>query len=155
MAALALGFAYPPLQTWHFERFLSIHARQLAETPRAKVHCNTVFDALFDQNSLAAGHATPETGRIVIQYPWCKRLKKHLGSPEAATTEGIFSVQLFVHETMHIRGELNEALTECQPALRWRATAEILTAHRLYHSLISQYTASIVQKRRKNHDRSL
>lgn len=126
MCAFAFAFAFKPIQTWQFERFLSARAKLLAESPMATVHCNTVFDTFFDSNSLAPGHATPETGRIVLQYPWCKRLREHLADPNSSNRQGIFSVQLFVHETMHIRGEMNEARTECQAIQRHYRGAKLL-----------------------------
>lgn len=126
MATFAILFAYKPLHTWHFERFLSQQARTLSESKHAKVHCNTVFDTFFDSNSLAAGHASPATGKIVFQYPWCKRLMRHLSQPSRASDHGIFSVQMFVHEAMHIRGEMNDAQTECQAIQRHYRGARML-----------------------------
>lgn len=126
MAAIAIGFAYPPVRTWQFERFLTAKARILAENPRAHVHCNTVFDTFFDSNVFAAGHATPETGRIVLQHPWCGRLMDHLDDPAKATREGMHAAHLFAHEAMHIRGELNEAATDCQAIQRHARAASLL-----------------------------
>jgi hypothetical protein len=66
MLALALAFAWPPFNTWRIERLLSAQATQLAEFHRARVHCNTVFDTLFDRESMSAGHASPQTGQIGV-----------------------------------------------------------------------------------------
>ena len=41
--ALATLFAWPPIHVWHFQRFLSATATQLAENHGAKVHCNTIL----------------------------------------------------------------------------------------------------------------
>jgi hypothetical protein len=54
---LAALFAWPPVHTWHFERFLSAKATELADNHRAKVHCNTVWDTMLDAEMLAAAHA--------------------------------------------------------------------------------------------------
>jgi hypothetical protein len=111
---LAVGFAWPPLSTWRFERFLEEKAMLLAEGKPVSVHCNTLFDTMFDRNMLAAGHANPSTGEIVFQKPWCDVLRDYLDAPARADDRQIVSLNLFTHEVMHIRGEMNEAVTECQ-----------------------------------------
>jgi hypothetical protein len=125
-ALLAVAFAYTPVRYWHFERFLTEKAQILAESNTATIHCNTLFDTWFDSNVFAAGHAQFETGRIVFQHPWCGRLMDHLKHPERASGEELFSMQLFVHEAMHIRGEHNEANTECQAIQRYVRGAKLL-----------------------------
>lgn len=123
---LAAAFAYPPLRYWQFERFLTQKARVLSGSDQATVHCNTLFDTLFDPNLLAAGHANPWTGRIVLQKPWCGVLMDYLRHPGKMDPRGIASLNIFVHETMHIRGELNEAITECQAVQRHYRAAKLL-----------------------------
>lgn len=123
---VAASFAYLPLRYLVFERFLGAQARVLSGNPAARVHCNTFFDTMLDPNAMAAGHATPDTGRIVFQKPWCGILMKHLRHPERADPKGIFAVQMFAHESMHIRGEWNEAVTECQAIQRHARAARLL-----------------------------
>ncbi|MGA9025817.1 MAG: hypothetical protein WB440_07160 [Steroidobacteraceae bacterium] len=79
--ALALLFAWPPVHTWHFQRFLSAKATMLADNHRAMVHCNTIFDTMLDTEMLASGHADPQTGKIGIQHPWCDTLMAYLDHP--------------------------------------------------------------------------
>jgi hypothetical protein len=119
-------FAWPPMRRWHFEGFLSTKATQLADYRPAKVHCNTTFDTMLDPAMLAAGHADPRTGKIGIQQPWCNRLMSYLSHPDHASEEEIFSLGMFTHESMHIRGELNEALTECESVQRNYRAAKLL-----------------------------
>lgn len=126
LTALALVFAWPPFNLWRFERFLAVKASELADSKRASVHCNTVFDSFFDSNYLAAGHANPQTGEIVIQYPWCDTLKNYRKHPQRANREELNSLNLLTHESMHVRGELNEALTECQAVQRNYRAAKML-----------------------------
>ena len=122
-AVIAAAFAYTPVRYWFFERSLTQKARILSENERAYVHCNTLFDTFFDTAVFAAGHADPETGRIVFQYPWCSRLMDHLKSPKHLTKEELFSMGMLAHEAMHIRGEFNEAKTECQAIQRYARTS--------------------------------
>lgn len=126
LLALALLFAWPPFHTWRFQRFLSAKATELADSHRATVHCNTVFDTFFDRNSLAIGHADPRTGEIGIQYPWCGRLMSYLDHPYKANREEIVSLNMFTHESMHVRGEYDEARTECEAVQRNYRAAKLL-----------------------------
>ncbi len=123
---LAAACAYTPVRYLRFEHFLTAKARILSESSKATVHCNTFFDTAIDPMALASGHANPDTGRIVFQKPWCSVLMAYLRHPETMDREGIFSVQMFAHEAMHIRGERNEAITECQAIQRYLRAARLL-----------------------------
>ena len=98
----------------------------MADFRRANVHCNTVFDSFFDREYLASGHANPETGEIVLQYPWCATLMEYLDHPGRANETEIASLNLFTHESMHVRGEYNEAVAECQAVQRDYRAAKLL-----------------------------
>jgi hypothetical protein len=124
--ALAVLSAWPPVHTWYFQRLLSVKATELADNHRAKVHCNTLFDTMLDPEMLASGHANPLTGKIVIQKPWCGTLMAYLRHPGRASHEELDSLDLFTHESMHVRGELNEARTECQAVQRNYRAATLL-----------------------------
>jgi len=124
--ALAALFAWPTLHRWHFQRFLSEKATELADNHRAKVHCNTMFDTMLDTEMLAAGHANPRTGEIGIQKPWCDTLMSYLAHPDRATEMEIVSLNIFTHESMHVRGEMNEARTECEAVQRNYRAAKLL-----------------------------
>ena len=126
MLALAALLAWPTLHRWHFEHFLSGKATELADQHRASVHCNTVFDTMIDPEMLAAGHANPRTGKIGIQTPWCSTLMAYLRHPARASAEEIWSLNMFTHESMHVRGELDEARTECQAVQRNYRAAKLL-----------------------------
>lgn len=124
--ALAVVFGWPPVHTWYFQRFLSAKATELAEGHRAIVHCNTVFDTMLDTEMLAAGHANPRTGKIGIQHPWCNTLMAYLRHPNRASEKELVSLDIFTHESMHVRGEMNEARTECQAVQRNYRAAKLL-----------------------------
>ncbi|HEY4445343.1 MAG TPA: hypothetical protein VGN30_13735 [Steroidobacteraceae bacterium] len=124
--ALAVLFAWPTVHRWHFQRFLSEKATELADNHRAKVHCNTMFDTMLDSEMLAAAHANPQTGEIGIQKPWCGTLMSYLAHPDRATDLEVESLDIFTHESMHVRGEMNEALTECEAVQRNYRAAKLL-----------------------------
>jgi hypothetical protein len=123
---LAALFAWPTIHRWHFEHFLSVKATELADNHRARVHCNTVLDTMLDPAMLAAGHANPQTGKIGIQHPWCSRLMSYLRHPGRASEDELWSLGMFTHESMHVRGELNEAITECEAVQRNYRAAKLL-----------------------------
>lgn len=123
---LAVLFAWPTVHRWYFEHYLSGIATLLAEGHRAQVHCNTVLDTMFDTEMLAAGHASLRTGKIVFQHPWCDRLSSYLRHPGRASEEELTSLGILTHESMHVRGERNEARTECEAVQRNYRTARLL-----------------------------
>jgi len=123
---LAVLLAWPPVHTWYFEGLLARKATELADGHPAKVHCNTMFDTMIDPEMLAAGHANPRTGKIVIQKPWCGTLMAYLRHPNRASDEELASLDMFTHESMHVRGELNEAITECEAVQRNYRAAKLL-----------------------------
>jgi hypothetical protein len=124
--SLAAIFAYPPVHTWYFQWFLSRKATELADNHRASVHCNSAFDTMVDPEMLFAGHANPRTGKIALQAPWCDVLRAYLRHPERADRRELDSLDIFTHESMHIRGEMNEARTECQAIQRNYRSAKLL-----------------------------
>jgi hypothetical protein len=126
MLILAMLSAWPTLHRWYFQHYLSVKATQLADYHRASVHCNTVFDTMLDPEMLAAGHANPRTGQIGIQHPWCDRLSSYLSHPNRASEEELSSLDMFTHESMHVRGELNEVKTECEAVQRNYRAAKLL-----------------------------
>ena len=123
---LAVLFAWPTVHRWYFQWYLSVKATELADNHRAKVHCNTTFDTMLDPSMLAAGHANPRTGEIGIQKPWCNTLMSYLAHPARATELEIQSLNILTHESMHVRGEMNEAKTECEAVQRNYRAAKLL-----------------------------
>ena len=125
-AGIAAALAWPPASKWRFEHFLTAKARALSGSALATVHCNSAADTLFDPNVFAAGHADLETGAIVFNADWCGRLQKHLRNPQRADPDGIVALHIFAHEAMHVRGERDEARTECQAIQRHAQAAALL-----------------------------
>jgi len=148
MLILAALLAWPPLHRWHFEHFLSAKATELADNHAARVHCSTVFDAIFDPEMLAGGHADPRTGKIVIQPPGCTTLRSYLNHPGRASESELWSLGLFTHESMHVRGELNEALTECEAVQRnYRAAKSLGVPDRIARKNALDYYKILYQRR--------
>ncbi|HEY8095760.1 MAG TPA: hypothetical protein VIE65_06635, partial [Methylobacter sp.] len=120
LIVLALLFAWQPFHIWRFERHLSSIATQLADGHSAKVHCNTILDTALNAGADNGGiaHANPKTGEITIEPTWCGRLMDYLDHPDSANRNEIVSLNMFTHESMHVRGEYNEVITECEAVQR-------------------------------------
>ncbi len=125
LLGLAVLSGWPAIDHWRFERFLSVQAYELTEHRPARVNCVTIFESVFDRFGLA-GRANPETGNIVIQYPWCNTLRDYLDHPQSANEKELFSLHMFTHEAMHARGEYNEQKTDCQAIQRNYRAAKLL-----------------------------
>lgn len=118
--------AWSPYHHWRMEHFLTHIARILAENKQAIVHCNTLFDTLFDEEARVMGHADPKSGYIVIQYPRCDTLMTYLKRPEIANMDALFTLNVLTHESMHARGQYNEAKAECEAVQRNYRAARLL-----------------------------
>ena len=125
MICLAVAAGWVPFKAWRFEQFLSEKATILAER-RADVHCNTAFDAIFDNDVRMAGHANIITGEIVFQYGWCAQFMEYLDHPENITQKQLFSLHILTHESMHARGEYDEHKTDCQAVQRNYRAAKLV-----------------------------
>lgn len=126
LAAIGLISIWQPINTWLFQRHMSAIATELADSKPAHVHCNSVLDTMFDPNSTNIGHANPQSGAIAFQYPWCNTLMAYIRHPQRADREELASLGLLTHESMHVRGEYNEARTECEAVQRNFRTAKLL-----------------------------
>jgi hypothetical protein len=126
VTGLALLFAWPPVHIWYFERFLSVRATLLADNHPARIHCNSTFDTMMAQEMLAAAYTHIETGTVNFQKPWCDRLISYLRHPAEASSLELDSLDAFTHESMHVRGERNEAVTECEAVQRNYRAAKLL-----------------------------
>ncbi len=119
LAALTLTFAWTPLKFWRLEKTLTKHAAVFSERSEATVSCTSVFDSIFDPYDMTrAASAYFDTGEIIFHYGWCKRFMGYLEDPVYISDDELFSMHLFTHEVMHIRGERNERETDCQAIQR-------------------------------------
>jgi len=64
-----------------------------------------------------------------LQYEACENLRDWLRSPKIdPTRDQVIAVHVLAHEAWHLRGELNEAITECSSLQRTAAVAQSLGA---------------------------
>ncbi len=124
---LILGIlaATPMIRHWQFENFLESKAEMLTDGEAVSLKCTTALESMFDRYG-ATGMAYFGTGKIVLQYPSCKELRGFLKNPRKPSRSELWSLNTFTHEAMHIRGERNEAKTECQAVQRNHRAAMLL-----------------------------
>ncbi|GAA6136871.1 hypothetical protein NBRC116583_06180 [Arenicella sp. 4NH20-0111] len=119
IACLALVCARTPFKFWQLENSLSMHASTFSQREGVTVSCTSVFDSIFDPFDISrAGTAYVETGEIIFHHGWCKNFMDYIDDPSEPSDRALFSMHVFTHEVMHIRGELNERKTDCQAIQR-------------------------------------
>lgn len=102
-----------------FEQFLSEKASELSGIPNVNVECVSVFESIFDPGDMTnAGTAYIELAEIHFQHGWCRHLQNYLEHPHSVSDNELFSMHVFTHEVMHIRGERNERKADCQAIQR-------------------------------------
>ena len=128
IGGLAVAFAWSPVKTLRFESFLSEKASIIAERPNIKVKCNSIFGSIVSGRGLdyVAGTANIDKGEIYFEHGWCVNFMEYLDNPRNASKEVLFGMHLFTHEVMHVRGEKNEAKTDCQAIQRNHQVGELL-----------------------------
>lgn len=127
-ALLALAFAWPSIKTWRLESYLSEKASIVADKPGVEVKCNSVFDTILSGQALDnnLGTARIDGGKIFFENSWCSHFLDYLDDPVAATGDKLIAMHVFTHEIMHVRGERNEAKTDCQAIQRNHTVGELL-----------------------------
>lgn len=114
------------------EATLSAVASELAGRP-VTVRCQTPSEEVFDVGTEygyvsfdAAGRPEPQA---VIKTDQCNDLRDFIRSRGTHVTEDqAVAVHVLTHESMHMRGIVDEAVTECAAVQRDALTAELLGA---------------------------
>ena len=128
LGALAIGCARPAYNIWQLERILTKNAAIVTQRPDVSVKCNSIFGTILGGKAAEplAGTAYFGTGEIFFENSWCDAFIEYLDDPEGASRDGVFSMHIFAHEVMHIRGERNESATDCQAIQRNHKIGELL-----------------------------
>ena len=129
---IGIGTAIPVGLHVRTERRLNAAASALAGV-EVTVHCQNASEATFDPG--------PELGYVkygadgvpdhhtLIKWKPCHELAAWLGSDREHPTRGqMIAVHVLTHETMHMAGSTDEAVTECRAMQRDAAMAERLGA---------------------------
>ncbi len=119
LISLGLLCLWFPFEQWRFNQFLTEKATLLGEGEAINIHCDSAIDAIFEDGVGRAGTAYIEARQIIFHYSWCENLKNYLNDPGGRLSRREkFSLHVFTHEVMHIRGERDEQKTDCQAVQR-------------------------------------
>jgi hypothetical protein len=116
----------------HTEHRLAAAAGALAGT-RVSVHCQTFAEAWMDVGPelgvVPFGPDGVPEHRTLIKWGTCRKLAGWLRSGRAhPTLDQVIAVHVLTHESMHMAGSRNEAVTECRAMQRDARTAILLGA---------------------------
>jgi hypothetical protein len=131
LLAVAGGTAVPPTLRTIEQHRLGTVASALAGRPVA-VHCQTLGGASFDAGAELGYVRWTDDGPAdwtLIKRDQCRDLTAYLRSGGRDPSRArIVAVHVLSHEAMHLRGEFNEAKTECAALQRDAWTARMLGA---------------------------
>ncbi|MCU1599635.1 MAG: hypothetical protein JWO22_344 [Frankiales bacterium] len=132
LAVLGIALAVPVVRRHHEEDRLSRVASRLVGH-RVKVHCQSLGQALTDVGSELGYVKYGEDGvpeqQTTIKRDPCGELRKYYGgNRHRPTTDEIIAVHVLTHESMHMRGLVQEDMAECAAVQRDEETAEMLGA---------------------------
>ena len=124
LLTLTIATASVPIRHMMFQSRLSAAAEELLGKESVHVDCNSYFDSLFHFN--LAGFVYRGSSTMNLEVRSCKDLKSYLKNPSEASSRELFALHVLTHETMHVAGEFNEELADCQAFQRNHKMAELL-----------------------------
>lgn len=131
LIVLAVVAAIPGAQRRMQERQLGKIASELAGRT-VSVHCQDGAEAFVDAGSELGWVAFDANGvpepKTLIKREQCKDLKSYLEHRDDPSWDEMVAVHVLTHEAMHMRGERNEEVAECEALQRDAYTAMRLGA---------------------------
>lgn len=131
LLVLAIVLAVPTLRRHQLEGRLSKVASVLVGQP-VQVHCETFGQSFTDLSGdlgfVKFGPDGPEHRSTIMRGP-CGDLRAYMdGGYAHPSANEIIAVHVLTHESMHMRGQENEAFAECEAMQRDAETAQLLGA---------------------------
>ncbi|MGB8652028.1 MAG: hypothetical protein WCD35_15350, partial [Mycobacteriales bacterium] len=127
LVLVAVAAAVPGARSRLEERRLARVGSVLAGVP-VKVHCQSGTAAFVDAGAELGyvrfdADGVPEH-QTLIKRDQCRQLQRYLsGGKQHPTMDEAVAVHVLTHESMHMRGQTNEALAECEAVQRDEITA--------------------------------
>lgn len=142
LAAVAVALAFPVVRRHEEESRLSHVATSLVGHA-VHVHCQTFGQALTDLGSELGFVRFTEDGepepRTTIKRDPCADLRHYYGGHrDRPSLDEVVAVHVLTHESMHMRGQLDEALAECEAVQRDEDTARMLGATERQAALLAR-----------------
>lgn len=128
-----VSLAFLPLGIMEFrwslmEAKLGTVVSEISGKKAGTVHCQRLSEAFFDTKVSVAGHVSSENPHIaVVNYEQCQQIFSWLEQgKKMPNEEQIKALHVFTHESVHVSGEYNEAVTECTAINRDYLTVKAL-----------------------------
>ncbi|HVV76440.1 MAG TPA: hypothetical protein VHC43_10420 [Mycobacteriales bacterium] len=129
---LAVVLIFPTF-TRHYEEGRLGKVASVLVGQHATVHCETIGQTLTDVTGdlgfvKFGADGVPEHHTTIMRGP-CADLRRYYDGDQAHPTSGeIVAVHVLTHESMHMRGQRDESLAECEAMQRDAETAQLLGA---------------------------
>lgn len=114
ISMILIPTAFTEYQWQVMEKQGSRIVQTLSKKEESNLSCQRFFNTLWDTKVSVQGYvdySKPDTA--TLKWKQCKTLQTYLSDPSAPTDEQTIAFQVLLHESMHVRGEQNEAATEC------------------------------------------
>ena len=131
LVVIAVALAVPTVLRHREEGRLAKVASVLVGQP-VTVHCQTFGQTFTDLSGdlgyVKYGPDGPEPHTTIMRGP-CGDLRNYYGGDQARpSAQEIIAVHVLTHESMHMRGQENEAFADCEAMQRDAETAQLLGA---------------------------
>lgn len=124
MFGLFVFTAFFPVRHSLFQNKLASATEQLLNKESVYVDCNSYLDSIFHFN--LAGYVYRGSDKINLEVRVCQNLKSYLDEPSEASRQELFALHVLTHEAMHVAGQFNEPLADCQAFQRNHLMAQYL-----------------------------
>ena len=135
VAALVLWLALTGVAGWfeirhhHVQATATTVVREISGNPDAQVACVRLAADVLDVSFTAGRVGWDRPDVAVLRYRTCAHLWSYLLSPKhQPSLDQVTAVHVLTHEAVHVRGERNEAVTECVAMTLDAQAAELLGA---------------------------
>lgn len=132
LALVGSGLLVPVVRHHRLEQRLTAVAADLVGAP-VTVHCQTAGQEFVDAGAelgyVRWGQDGVPEHETLVKHAQCGDLAHYLGGvKDAPGQDEIVAVHVLTHEAMHMAGETDEAVAECEAVQRDARTAELLGA---------------------------
>lgn len=112
--------------------------QKISEKPASYLECQRLTSALVDAQLSKAGMVYWDNmDRAIVKYEGCKLWAEFLDSDKRNLTDKqLWAVGTVIHEAYHVKGEMNEATTQC---LTIKNFSNVLKNYNVPENLIAGY----------------
>lgn len=103
------------IQWQHLQHKGSAIVKEVSGNKEGKLVCQRLSMSLFDKYPLYAGYVEyDKPNNAIVKYRECKDLAQYFKHPQNPTIHETMSLNVLIHESIHVSGEFNETIAECR-----------------------------------------